>query len=176
MVWWHTQLGIITKLWAKLRGTNKGWLNTPGICNREVSFPPPPFAPLGWGAGNHSWIPETPIAATQAADMEEGCLPEVGRPWEEDLKQQRKKDNEYTNLSFLLPSSILMLSSLASGQSYVGEIVQKCPLPGHKAGWGRVGRGSGKADGDGQHKGLQWYRGTEVLSLITEQLANYFLL
>ena len=52
---------------------------------------------LPWNeeGGNHVWIPERVIAATQAADMEEDCQPEVGWLWEEELRQQRKNDNKY---------------------------------------------------------------------------------
>ena len=95
IVWWHTQLGVVTKVWAKLRGNDKGWLSTLGLVRGRSLFHVLPLLPWNEEGGNHAWIPERVIAATQAADMEEDCLPEVGRLWEEELRQQRKNDNKY---------------------------------------------------------------------------------
>lgn len=61
---------------------------------------------------------------------------------------RERKENMYTNLPFLLPSGILMASSVARGQSNPADADQTGSLPEHKAGWEKMEKGSEKANGE----------------------------
>lgn len=67
---------------------------------------------------------------------------------------RERHENKDINLSFLLPSHMLMVSPTgqtqqeARGQRHAAEAVTKGGPPRAKAGWGRVERRSGKANGE----------------------------
>ena len=129
--------GSWAKVWAELRGNNKGWLSTLGLVRGRSLFYALPLLPWNGEGGNHAWIPERVIAATQAADMEEDSLPEVGWLWEEELRQQRKNDNKY----ILFPPALQYPDvSIGRRSRLHGWSSLKVPLPGAQNRTGKSGQ------------------------------------